>query len=78
MKKGAEMVLGTIVDDLEEFITKIQAIRNMEEEAFDGHSHSWQESDRGEAMYARISSLDNAADSLEQAMDMLREVIEEC
>jgi hypothetical protein len=50
--------------DLEEIHSKAQ-------DTYDGRSEKWQESEKGQAEYERISNLESAMSDLENAMECL-------
>ena len=75
MKKSVKNELAGMMETLEALQSRVEEIHNDEEEAWEAHSESWQESERGEAAYDVIDNLDSLMQSIEEARDALEEVL---
>lgn len=60
---------------LEEMLEEIQALQEEEHDAYVNMPESLQSSERGEAMYEAYTNLEDAAFSLEQAIEYLADAI---
>lgn len=63
-----------IMSGLEELIERIECVQSEEEEAYDNMPEGLQESERGEQMQEYISNLEDAASSVQDAVDYLNEI----
>ena len=77
MKKAQKEELKKILTALIEYQEYIDTLADEEQDRFDQLSERSQESERGEALEEQISNLEYASDDLEDAIDMLKEVIGE-
>lgn len=64
----------SIMSCLEELIERIECVQSEEEEAYDNMPEGLQESERGEQMQEYISNLEDAASSVQDAVDYLNEI----
>ena len=74
MNKSRRATLTMIANAMEELKSRLETVRDEEQDAFDNMPESLQESERGEAMQEAIDNMEYAMDSLEEAVDYLNEV----
>lgn len=76
MNRGRRKRLQEVYDALEEQPTALEEIRDEEQESYDNYPESLQESERGQALYENVDSLDSAYNDLESLMESIQEVLE--
>lgn len=64
--------IASALEQMEEVKSEIEQLAEEEREAYDNMPESLQESERGCAMEEAADNLDNAASSLEEAMEYLQ------
>ena len=75
MNKSRRATLTMIANALEELKSRLETVRDEEQDAFDNMPESLQESERGEAMQEMIDNIDYANDSLDDVISYISEVI---
>lgn len=75
-KQDRKQVSGW-VDTLDEIQRDIETMQEEQEERFDSLPEGIQESERGDAFQEAIETLENAADSIQEAIDYLNEITED-
>lgn len=76
MNRDRRKRLQEVYDALEEQLTALEEIRDEEQESYDNYPESLQESERGQALYENVDSLDSAYYDLESLMESIQEVLE--
>ena len=74
MNKARRRQIAEVINSIEIIKGVIEEIRDDEEDAYDNMPESLQESDRGEAMQEAVEFLENACDSLDEALDNLTNI----
>lgn len=75
MNKQRRSRLAKILETLEDAKIDLETEKDEEQEAFDNIPESLQNGERGEQAQAYCSSLDDAFDSLESAIESIQEAI---
>lgn len=65
MNKARKAELTKIVSELEDIVSRLETIRDAEQEAFDNLPESLQGGERGEAMQGNVAVLDEAHSEIE-------------
>lgn len=76
MNKDRRKAINALADELEEFIARIEELRDEERDYFDAMPESFQGGEKGEIADAAISNLDDAESSLTDTCNSLREAAE--
>lgn len=66
--------LSKIYDAIEELRSQIETLREDEQDAFDNMPEPFQYTERGSKMESYIDQMDNACDSLQEAMEYIEEI----
>lgn len=66
--------IASALEQIEEVKSEIEQLAEEEREAYENMPGSLQESERGNAMEEAADNLDNAASSLEEAIDYLNSI----
>lgn len=74
MNKQRRKMIADVVERLEAAKSDLEMIRDEEQDAFDNMPEGLQGSERGETMEEAIGHLDEAVESVEEALDELGEV----
>lgn len=75
MNKARRTAIKKVFEQLEELMATVEVIRDEEQDAFDNLPESFQSSERGETMEENIDTLDSAYNSIEEAKDLLEELL---
>ena len=75
MNKTRRTAIKKVFEQLEELMATVEVIRDEEQDAFDNLPESFQSSERGETMEENIDALDSAYNSIEEAKDLLEELL---
>lgn len=75
MNKARRTAIKKVFEQLEELMATVEVIRDEEQDAFDNLPESFQSSERGEIMEENIDALDSAYNSIEEAKDLLEELL---
>lgn len=73
MNNSRRKRIDSIIERIDELMSDLDLIREEEQDAYDNMPESFQDSERGEAMYNAIDNLESAAGSLEEVEDYLNE-----
>lgn len=76
MNKLRRKELNSIIEILEEANSRLEMVKDEEQEAFDNLPEGIQYSERGEQMEEYVSQMDEAYDSIQEAIDTLTEIAE--
>lgn len=76
MNKDRRKRLQEVRDALEGQLATLEEIRDEEQESYDNYPESLQESERGQALYQNVESLESAYNDLESLMEGIQEVLE--
>lgn len=76
MNKDRRKRLQEVCDALEGQLATLEEIRDEEQESYDNYPESLQESERGQALYQNVESLESAYNDLESLMESIQEVLE--
>ena len=74
MNKARRKQIAAAIGILETVKETIEDIRGAEEDAYDNLPESIQESDKGEEMQEYVEALEDACDSLDEALDRLSDI----
>ena len=74
MNQARAKLIGSISDELGLIKTRLEAIRDEEQEYFDNLSEKQQEGDKGEASAEAVNSLDEAIGNVNTAISDLGEI----
>ena len=75
MNKNRRKAIERITDKLMEIQTDVEEIRDEEQEAYDNLPESIQDGERGEEMEGYIELIEDALNSIEEAIDYLNEIL---
>ena len=76
MNKLRRKELNSIIEILEEANSRLEMVKDEEQEAFDNLPEGIQYSERGEQMEEYVDDMDTAYDSIQEAIDTLTEIAE--
>lgn len=76
MNKDRRKRLQEVRDALEGQLATLEEILDEEQESYDNYPESLQESERGQALYQNVESLESAYNDLESLMEGIQEVLE--
>jgi formiminotetrahydrofolate cyclodeaminase len=68
--------IDKIISDLEEIRSRIETVKDEEQDAFDNMPESFQEGERGEQMQTALDNLDNADGVFDDLMSALEDAKE--
>lgn len=71
MNKQRRKAIADIMAQIDDLHSKIEKLRDEEQEAYDNLPEGLQEGAKGDSMYEAIDNLDSALGSLEEANDYL-------
>jgi len=76
MNKRRRTELKSIIEILEDTNSRLEMVKDEEQDAFDNLPESLQYSERGEQMEEYVDEMDEAYDSIQEAIDTLTEIAE--
>ena len=74
MKKETKKKLEKVIKLITEAASLLEEAHDEEQDAWDSHSETWQESDKGEAAQEDIYTMDSIQTDLEDAIENLDEL----
>ena len=74
MNKRRRTELNSIIEILEDANSRLETVKDEEQEAHDNLPEGIQYSERGEQMEQYVDSMDEAYDSIQEAIDTLTEI----
>ena len=75
MNKNRRKEIESIIEELENLGSRIEAVKEEEDSAFDNMPESLQYSEKGELMEQNVEDLDEAFNSLSEVVEKLQEIL---
>lgn len=75
MNKNRRKEIESIIEELENLGSRIEAVKEEEDNAFDNMPESLQYSEKGELMEQNVEDLDEAFNSLSEVVEELQEIL---
>lgn len=75
MNKNRRKEIESIIEELENLGSRIEAVKEEEDNAFDNMPESLQYSEKGELMEQNVEDLDEAFNSLSEVVEGLQEIL---
>jgi division protein CdvB (Snf7/Vps24/ESCRT-III family) len=76
MNKERRNEIQKCIDELEDIKSRLESVRDSEDEAFSNLPDSLQYSEKGDIMQENVDQLDDATGQIDDVLDILQEIIE--